>query len=75
MRVIVEAFGRAFILQYGCTDGSEGHEPEFQEAPPQDPHSVHGGQVEHSEPVSASFHASDPVARRFGFHGRQDSGE
>lgn len=76
MRVIIELFGRAFVVQafqgkVADTDDELETRGEFEHVPV-DPHSVGGGFIEHAEPVSASIHATDPIARKFGFHGCQD---
>lgn len=71
MRVIVEVFGRAYVLQFlqGTVATDDGEQEEFERAPV-DPHSVGGGQVERG-PGADAF-VSDVVAgRKFGFgHGR-----
>lgn len=70
MRVIVEVWGRAYVLQLiqgkvTTTDDEE----EFERAPV-DPHSVQGGQVERG--CGADSFTSDVTAgKKFGFsHGR-----
>lgn len=72
MRVIIEAFGRAFILQYGKLDEAES-EPqvrEFEHAPPHDPHGTLSCQVEQG-PGAEAFVNDVVAAGKFGFgHGR-----
>lgn len=71
VRVVIEVFGRAFILQYGkLDDESPAEEQEFQDAPPQDPHGTSSCQVEHG-PGTDSYVDDIMSARKFGFsHGR-----
>lgn len=71
MRVIVELFGRAWMLNFQSgrmqdEDCEETSQEEFDVAP-HDPHSVHGGQFERRSDLE------DLVGeRRFGFHGSQE---
>ena len=71
MRVIVELFGRTWMFTVQSarlSDCEVSSQPaEFEQAPPQDPHAVHGGQFEQGS--GADAYTSDVVAKRFGFHG------
>jgi len=75
VRVIVEAFGRAWMLTLQgakiVTPG-EVEDDEFEQAPPIDPHGTGGCQVERG-PGADAF-TSDVVNRRFGFHGSEIEG-
>lgn len=74
VRLIVELFGRALVFQVAqvaVTEPEEKTKDEFERAPV-DPHSVGGCMLEHGDPCNASYHARDPIARRFGFHGSQE---
>lgn len=57
MRLIVEGFGRAWVLelmQAKLVDPeTEQGEPEFEQAPPIDPHGAHGCQIEHGPGADA----------------------
>lgn len=80
MQVIVEVLGRVYVLKLSqgkiveTDDADPGPEPEDFSHVPMDPHGTLSCQVERAETPSASIHATDPVARRFGF-GCQEPGE
>ena len=68
MRVIVELFGRAWMLNFQTgkmADDCEESSQEFEEPPPMDPHSVHGGQFERRGDFGFGFGLGDS-------HGRQE---
>lgn len=70
MRLIVEAFGRAWALSLVHAKTGEDCEvssqPDFEASPPHDPHGTGGGQFERRSDLE------DLTARRFGFHGRKE---
>jgi hypothetical protein len=66
VRVIVEVWGRAYVLQLLQGKVTTTEDPEEFERAPVDPHSVGGGQFEHG--AGADSFTSDVVAgKKFGF--------
>ena len=71
MRLIVEAFGRAWLWSFHSSRTDESCEvssqSEFEHAPV-DPHSVGGGNFERRSDYEDALAGQ----RRFGFHGREE---